>query len=794
MTIIQNDKWYLEAQHLNNIDEELDWDSMNINETTGGRSFIHYPNIPSGYPSVAVELESFGEFRLPRNYNSGKGENAKRYPETYLDSDNNYIVFIPMYEYTTNTGVHVTKVVTTLQRNDTQEILIPSDEKSIESTSGFYRFKNDNVNIYYIQKTTSWFNPEHLGSFREKTTPSGKIVVDINKMKDISLYEVNIGPSCNVQLELTVDYYFYNVKLGTYTVVFNPYMLDIIKNYNIGELVPENDYHGYGTQYISQFYELDPSTLYKDIVKSVNVNISEEQFDLPGLHLPGLHTQKNRYLYPLRIQKVSPVSAEQIQKGITEYVSPSMLRIPYSKIQNTYKIDTESDGNYLYKYPINPLEPINIHYKLELYPNNCSIGIWSTDDGKEISDAFNTNPEQTAVKYTIFPGKSDFEKDLIIKGKYSKSDASIYKDDDFFKYSFDDNSTYIYEKTFNTLQDFKDEKLETYKLASLKIQAVLCNINVGYSYINKNATVATVADTDNYKNTASLTPAGDDYLDYTISYDCPFSANNQADYKVIAQFNTLCKVDDTYYLGYKDSDKNSDNYGVIYPSNINSNNNYLMANCRSENNLIFTENVDYVIKHYEGTSLYHQGLVYFDFFDKTEQNIPLLDIPTKDVFLNKGVYVININYIEIKKKSSITVDGHVLHPTPNTTKSLSAIIYMPKSNTIKISIPRGTSIASMGLYKIYEDEGTEEQKNNIQKLYQDDDGNIKVLNNILDYTYLQTVYTYKEDNIKCLDKVYNYTGYPQHGYQILDQKNPHYTISDDNLTAEGLGEKIQIRE
>ena len=177
MTIIQNDKWYLEAQHLNNIDEELDWDSMNINETTGGRSFIHYPNIPSGYPSIAVELESFGEFRLPKNYNSGDETTAKRYPETYLGSDNNYYVFIPMYEYTTNTGVHVTKVVTTLQRNDTQEILIPSDEKSIESTSGFYRFKNDNVNIYYIQKTTSWFNPEHLGSFREKTAPNGNVYI-----------------------------------------------------------------------------------------------------------------------------------------------------------------------------------------------------------------------------------------------------------------------------------------------------------------------------------------------------------------------------------------------------------------------------------------------------------------------------------------------------------------------------------------------------------------------------------------------------------------------------------------
>ena len=62
-----------------------------------------------------------------------------------------------------------------------------------------------------------------------------------------------------------------------------------------------------------------------------------------------------------------------------------------------------------------------------------------------------------------------------------------------------------------------------------------------------------------------------------------------------------------------------------------------MANCRSENNLIFTENIDYVIKHYEGTSLYHQGLVYFRFIKNATQTISL----------NKGVYVINVNYIEI---------------------------------------------------------------------------------------------------------------------------------------------------
>ena len=761
MTIIQNDKWYLEAQHLNDINEELDWDSMNINETTGGRSFIHYPNIPSGYPSVAVELESFGEFRLPRNYNSGKGENAKRYPETYLDSDNNYIVFIPMYEYTTNTGVHVTKVVTTLQRNDTQEVLIPSDEKSIESNSGFYRFKNDNVNIYYIQKTTSWFNPEHLGSFREKTTPSGKIVVDINKMKDISLYAVNIGPTCNVQLELTVDYYFYNVKLGTYTVVFNPYMLDRIKNYNIGELVPENDYHGYGTQYITQFYELNPNTLYKDIVK------------------PGPDINPGSVVKPLKIQKSSTISAEQIQKGIVQTIYKSMLCIPYSKIQNISTITETDDGKYLYKYPVTPLDPINIHYKLTLHPNNCSIGIWAIDDGTKITDDFTKNPEETVIKYTIFPGKSNFERNLEIKGEYSKNKSGI--DNDFLKYSSKDGDqdNYIYEKTFNTLQDFKDDKLETHNLASLKIQAVLCDSDVRYSYINTNDTVADVVDAKNYTNTTKLNPAGNDVLSWEISYDCPFSANNQADYKVIAQLNTLCKVDDTYYLGYKNPDD-----GIIYPSNINSNNNYLMANCRSESNLIFTENVDYVIEHYSGTSLYHQGLVYFSFIQKATQNISL----------NKGVYVININYIGTQPNIYINPLSlnHKLSPTSNTTNSLSAIIYMHEAGTITISIPGGTSIASMGLYKIYEDEGTEKQKANLQTLCQETE--FKIIDNILNYTCLQTVYTYKEDNKKCLDKVYNYTGNPQHGYQILAYDNPHYTISDDNLTAKGLGEKIQIRE
>lgn len=759
MTIIKNDTWYLEADQLNDINEELDWDSMNINETTGGKSFIHYPNIPSGYPSIAVELESFGEFRLPKNYNSGDETTAKRYPETYLGSDKNYYVFIPMYEYTTNTGVHVTKVVTTLQRNDTQEILIPSDEKSVESTNGFYRFHNttdDGSDIYYIQKNDSWFSPEHLCSFKEDKD------IDFNIMKSNSLYYVNIGPTCNVQLELTVDYYFYNIKLGTYTVVFNPYMLDVIQNYNIGELVPENDYHGYGIQYIPQFYEIDPGTLYKNIVKS---DLTEIKGDYPN---------------PLKIRKVRTLPAEQIQRGTTEYVDKSMLLISYSDISNKYEIDKQRDGGkYLYKSPVDPLEPINIQYELKLSPNNCSLGVWVPDDYNKITDDFNTNPEQTVVKYTIFPGKSDYERDLIIKGKYSKD--GLVPHDDFFKYSSSEDDMknhpdYTYKKTFNTLQDFKDEQLETYKLASLKIQAVLCDSNIGYNYINKNATVATVVDADNYKkNTASLNPAGDDVLTYTISYDCPFSANNQADYKVIAQLNTLCKIDDTYYLGYKDPKD-----GAVYPSNINSNNNYLMANCRSENNLIFTENVDYEIEHYKKTSLYHQGLVYFNFKQTAKQ----------DIFLNKGVYVININYIG-SQTPSVYINKVKLNKTSDTNNSLSAIIYIPEAKTIPISIPINAKIASMGLYKIYEDEGTQKQRNNLQELYQND--GVKIIGNILNYTYLQTVYTYKEDNIKCLDQVYNYIGYPQHGYQIL-AKNPYYTISDDNLTAEGLVEKIQIRE
>ena len=477
MTIIQNDKWYLEAQHLNNIDEELDWDSMNINETTGGKSFIHYPNIPSGYPSIAVELESFGEFRLPKNYNSGDETTAKRYPETYLGSDNNYYVFIPMYEYTTNTGVHVTKIVTTLQRNDTQEILIPSEEKSIETTSGFYRFrvKEEDSDIYYIQKRTSWFDPKNLCSFKEDED------INFNKMDSHSLYKVNIGPTCNVQLELTVDYYFYNVKLGTYTVVFNPYMLDRIKNYNIGELVPENDYHGYGTQYIPQFYELNPSTLYKDIVK-------------PG---PVINTGSD--VKPLKVYKAVRIPAEQVQKGIIRNVNKSMLRIDYSKIQNNSNITATDDGKYLYKDPVNALDPINIHYKLQLHPNNCSLGIWVSDSDNYITDDFKDNPEQTAVKYTIFPGKSAFERNLVIKGKYGRLSGT---GNDFLKYSSKDNDQdhYTYEKTFNTLQDFKDEKLETYNLASLKIQAVLCDSDIGYNYINgTNFSVKEVVGEDNYK-------------------------------------------------------------------------------------------------------------------------------------------------------------------------------------------------------------------------------------------------------------------------------------------------------
>ena len=774
MTIIQNDTWYLNANNLNSIEDELDWDSMNINEQSGGKSFIHYPNIPSGYPSVAIELEKFGTFNLPKNYNSGDEDTAKRYPITYLDEENKiYKLFIPLYEYTTDTGVHVTKVITTLQNDNTHDILI-SDTKSVEQDC--YRFKADNQNLenqnlYYIQKNTQWFNPENLCSFKEKKDKNGNTIMDMTVMENNSLYTIDLGESCNVRLTLTVEYYFYNIKLGTYNLTFNPYLLDIIKNYNIEELIPENDYRGFGVQYIPQYYDIENPRLNDDIIKHI------ESKDIVDDSIKYKLSPS-----PLKINRVSPVSPDRIREGVTEYTIKSMLAIPYSKLINNYNLK-KTEEYYLYKNPVNPLDPINIDYKLTVTPKNCSIGIWAVEDKTTIIDDFTKYPEETIVKYTIFPGKLDQEIDLKIKGKYAKKKGD--PKNDFLHYASNNNSDYTYEKTFNTLQDFKDEQLEKCKLASLKIQAVKCDSDTGFNYISKNQTVESVVGASNYTNKTIIIPDKDDTDTATVkvSYDCPFSANNQSDYGVIAQMNTLCKVDNIYHLGYIDDN------GIIQKSNINPDNNYLLANCRSEQNLIFTENIDYEICHYADTSLYHQGLIYYKFIKPVEQ----------EVFLDKGVYIINFNYIG--RPPEIRVNGSSLQNN-SSSKSLSAVIYIPNSDKIKISIIKDPhediNIASMGLYKIYETEGTDLQNKNIQKLQEDTEiqknKDILILSNIEDYTYLQTVYTYKENQIKCLDKVYNYTGSPQHGYQILAKKNPHYTVSQDNINTEISGSKIQIRQ
>ena len=126
----------------------------------------------------------------------------------------------------------------------------------------------------------------------------------------------------------------------------------------------------------------------------------------------------------------------------------------------------------------------------------------------------------------VFSLEFNFERDLEIKETYGAPDVLVLKYSSKYSLNEDAKKSYIYEKTFATLQDFKDEELEKYKLASLKIQAVMCDSNIGYAYIYK--------DKLSFKELSGLSniyikdlgEAGDDILSSEISYDCPFSANN----------------------------------------------------------------------------------------------------------------------------------------------------------------------------------------------------------------------------------------------------------------------------
>ena len=780
MNIIQNDTWYLNE---NNLQGELDFDSMNINECSGGKSFIHYPNIPSGYPSIAVELEDFGGFNLPKNYNSGDEQTAKRYPVTYLEGQN-YIVCIPLYEYYTHTGVHVTKVITTLQRNDTHQILI--DHSSLADPYAetvdkrdFCRYKYDeDSDIYYICKD-EYVKLENICSFSN------------NKEKDKFLYSVSLGPSCNVQLDLTVDYYFYNIKLGTYKLTFNPYLLDIIKNYNTEEIIPEDNYHGSGVQYIPQFYDIEVNDLYGTIIK-------EETHEYP-------------INSPLNFDKVELASKEEMQEGKTLNTKEKMLPSNFPGILNNFTLDNQS---YLYKSDIKSLEPININYKFKLEPKDCSVAVWAVKDRTQIKDDFIKSGNIT-IKYIILPKLLDIEEKLFYDSIYSKDGTD--PQNDLIKYKIDTLSqSYTYEQKFYTVEQFKNFHLENNSIGNFIIKAPSCDSDTGFGYIPKNSTVASLVGEKNYKdNHTPLDPAGDDTATITLTYDSPFSANNVSDYSVIAQLNTLCKIDDIYYKGYKGPD------GAVYKSNINTDYNYLLLNGRSEWNLLFTEGKDYSIKHFENTSLYHSGLIYFE-FNK--------DVKNKEIVLDKGVYFINFNYlnrtapaVQVKNSpadiqfnvndnnnvpavpmrnslskiySNISNNNGILNRYSNISdnknaKSLSAIIYVPFTSSIYVSIPKDSKFSSIGLYKI--NEGTEKQNDNIQKLSRNRTVTITSKNiDILDYVYPQTVYTYQEDERKCADKVYNYINGPQHGYQIL---STYYTLlNNDDVNTEVSGTTIQIRE
>jgi len=184
-----------------------------------------YPRISSGYPSIRLEINRLDSFSLLPNHTSTTDDN-RRYPFTIFDdsnpNDQKYITYIRGFEYITTSGIHPTKLKINLVSDSIEEPLI--ENKELEFESGIDPIYRTPVNNYASKFRTAFKPDENYSNLNNdyyNTNTTG--------------ISVPIGRDSNVWFTLTVDYYYTdnntNIKLGTYTCRYNPYVYDTLKNF-----------------------------------------------------------------------------------------------------------------------------------------------------------------------------------------------------------------------------------------------------------------------------------------------------------------------------------------------------------------------------------------------------------------------------------------------------------------------------------------------------------------------------------------------------------------------------------
>ena len=232
--------WFISSDLTTNID---------INKTYIAKEFKTYPgNIPAGRLAIKVELENIDSFSLMKSIQT-QGVNAGEAtlaPRVTKNSDGEYILDFPGFDYKTSSARFVGKVEYCLYDQKTKQPLYNTNKQQngeiqVDENSTFKIIDRETLEEHYhIRRTTDPIIPQP------------------------ALFSYNIGKALNNWYQIVVTYYDqFGGKIDTYKYSFNPYhVLTLEENYSLG-WKPGLEYE--------QIYDWDKTDFYADSVTKLTV-------------------------------------------------------------------------------------------------------------------------------------------------------------------------------------------------------------------------------------------------------------------------------------------------------------------------------------------------------------------------------------------------------------------------------------------------------------------------------------------------------------------------------------------
>ena len=312
-----SDYWFIPSDIITDID---------IDKTYIAKEFKTYPgNIPAGRLAIKVELENIDSFSLMKSIQT-QGVNAGEQtlaPRVTKNSDGDYILDFPGFDYKTSSARFVGKVEYCLYDQKTKQPLYNTNnqqtgELQVDENSTFKIIDRATLEEHYhIRRTINPIIPQP------------------------ALFSYNIGSSrdaLNNWYQIVVTYYDqFGGKIDTYKYSFNPYhVLTLEENYSLE--------WRQGLEY-SQYY---------DWSKEATFTLSQGHASEPLF---------NTYLLKLTIP-----AKEELPQGISQadyrlYSIKDLLDLGATTYTEIFSesIAAQNDTSYIWKNPLQ--QTLNVHLK-----------------------------------------------------------------------------------------------------------------------------------------------------------------------------------------------------------------------------------------------------------------------------------------------------------------------------------------------------------------------------------------------------------------------------------------------